>query len=365
VVSRCTFRTCSAWAIASWIFADAVSAGILSMDHSPTFKEPTKPVILDLGRLSGGANNSYATAISADGKWVVGSASHGNYSMVAFRWTLETGMVSLDQSFFARPDASADAVNCDGSVIVGSRDSERNSLARAFRWTREGGMVMLGVLPGSDRSAANAVSADGRVVVGNSGGAFRWTEQAGMVALPGRTMFGARAVSADGRMVFGDEMSADGIHLVRWDVDGHITRYPNPDGVSASFVTAVTPDGSIAVGEQHMKGAGPYDGAVRAVAWFSPTRIVQLGFFHGGNYSKATAVNSDGTVIVGVANSSTVFRWTPSRGMEALTDWIEKAGGDSPPPSYPISASGVSGDGLRVVGTLANRDAYVAIVPRH
>jgi uncharacterized membrane protein len=85
------------------------------------------------------------------------------------------------------------------------------------------------------------------------------------------------------------------------------------------------------VGEQQMKGVGAYDGAVRAVAWYSPTRVVQLGFFHGGNHSKATAINSDGTVIVGVANSSTVFRWTQSTGMEALTDWIKQAGGDSPP----------------------------------
>jgi probable HAF family extracellular repeat protein len=351
-----------AWAIAALIFAYAAWNGLLTMDRSPRFAEPTTPVILDLGRLSGG-NSSSAAAISADGKWVIGAANHGNYGQVAFRWTPATGMVCLDQSFFVRPDAYANAVNSDGSVIVGARDSERNGLVRAFRWTRESGFVMLGVLPGSDRSAAQAISADGRVVVGYSSGAFRWTQRTGMVALPGRTMFGATAVSADGRTVFGDEMDGDDIHVVRWDSDGHITRYPNPEGVSASFVRAVTPDGSIAVGEQQMKGVGAY-GPVRAVVWYSPTRIVQLGFYHGGNFSKATAVNRDGSVIVGVANSSTVFRWTQSTGMESLTDWIKKAGGDAPL-SSPVTATGVSGDGSRVVGVLANADPYVAIVPIH
>jgi len=165
-------------------------------------------VILDLGQLSEGAHSSYAAAISADGRLVVGSANHGNYGQVAFSWTPATGMVSLDQSFLVRHSAGASAVTADGSVVVGSWDVMSNGLDRAFRWTKQSGIVTLGVLPGSDRSSSEAVSADGRVVVGKSEGAFRWTESTGMVALPGRSMWGAKAVTADGRMVYGDEMGA-------------------------------------------------------------------------------------------------------------------------------------------------------------
>jgi probable HAF family extracellular repeat protein len=337
------------------------SATLPNMDHSATFKEPTTPVILDLGRLSGGGNSSYAAAISADGTVVVGSANHGNYGQVSFKWKPETGMVSLDQTFFVRHSAYATAVNYDGSVIVGAWDSAGNGVDRAFRWTKETGMF---TLPESNHSRANAVSRDGQVVVGLSGGgAFRWTERTGMVALPGRTLFGATAVSADGRVVYGDEEGADDVHVIRWDFDGSITRYPNPEGVSGSFVRAVTPDGSIAVGEQHVKTAGG-GLQMRAVAWYSPTKIVQLGFFRGGSYSKATAVNSDGTVIVGEADGATVFRWTQATGMESLTEWIEKAGGGLPSSSL-NSAQGVSGDGSKVVGALQNGNPYVAFGPAH
>ena len=74
----------------------------------------------------------------------------------------------------------ADAVSADGSVVVGTNyDEELNPYA--FRWTAAGGMVGLD-------GAANAVdvSADGSVIVGvkSGGGAFRWTESGGMTTLP-------------------------------------------------------------------------------------------------------------------------------------------------------------------------------------
>ena len=310
--------SCRSWnanALAVLFLTPAAIAAGVNMDHSPTFAEPTSPVVLDLGKLSGGSS-SYATAISADGRLVVGAANHGNYSQVAFAWTPATGMISLDQSFYRRAFGYATAVSSDGSVVVGDRDEVGSGLLRAFRWTQQGGFVSLGVLPGADRSSANAVSADGGVVVGLSHSAFRWTERKGMVALSGRTMFGAKAVSADGRMVFGDEMDDDATYLVRWDEHGTVTRFQNPQGVVASFPAAVTPDGSIVVGQQHTSTGGPRN-RVEAVVWYSPTKSVGLGFLHGGNYSKALAVNANGTVIVGVAgdgsnrNTDTTFRWTP------------------------------------------------------
>jgi uncharacterized membrane protein len=357
----------AACALALSLLEHAAFAGALNMDHSPTFSEPTSAVILDLGQLSGGAHSSYAAAISADGRLVVGSANHGNYGQVAFSWMPATGMVSLDQSFLVRHSAYATAVAADGSVVVGAWVMS-NGLDRAFRWTKQGGMVTLAVLPGSDRSAAEAVSADGRVVVGTSGGAFRWTESTGMVALPGRSMFGAKAVTADGRMVYGDEMGGDDIHVVRWDEDGTITQYPNPPGVTAAFPAAVTPDGSVLVGQQHTQTPDSRSPRVEAVLWYSPTERVPLGFLHGGNYSKAMAVNTDGTVIIGVAsdgsknNTGTAFRWTPTTGMQSLAEWVVSAGG-SAPASIPIEANGVSGDGSRVVGALRNGDPFVAVVP--
>jgi probable HAF family extracellular repeat protein len=88
---------------------------------------------------------------------------------------------------------------------------------RAFRWTAARGMQDLGTL-GGDRSWANGVSADGSVVVGGAKDAagqqraFRWTAARGMEDLnityahlltDGSKLYGANAISPDGRYIVG------------------------------------------------------------------------------------------------------------------------------------------------------------------
>ncbi len=118
----------------------------------------------------------------------------------------------------------ANAVSADGLVVVGKGASASGT--EAFRWTLGGGMVGLGDLPGgSFLSEAYGVSADGSVVVGNGSTsvgtrAFRWTSGGGMVGLgftPGGG-FGtaAYAVSADGSVVVGEGFDP-GISAVIWD----------------------------------------------------------------------------------------------------------------------------------------------------
>ncbi len=61
----------------------------------------------------------------------------------------------------------AQAVSADGSVVVGTGASAFGT--EAFRWTADDGMVGLGDLPGGGFfSAASGMSADGSTVVGNS-----------------------------------------------------------------------------------------------------------------------------------------------------------------------------------------------------
>ena len=73
-------------------------------------------------------------------------------------------------------------ISKDGLTVVGM------SGGQAFRWTADRGMVRLGYLPGGTVSEANAVSSDGRAVVGNGDSSsgyqpFLWTESGGMVGL--------------------------------------------------------------------------------------------------------------------------------------------------------------------------------------
>jgi probable HAF family extracellular repeat protein len=170
-----------------------------------------------LGTLAGYARSS-ANAVSGNGQVVIGYAYGSTHQ--AFRWTQATGMVGL--GFLPGGTAStAGGVNYDGSVIVGSGNSLTHPDAEAFRWTAATGMVGLGGLPGSTQTSASAVSADGSIVVGYSyasatgSNAFRWTQATGMQSLASMLTRGgvnlggwqlsiARAISADGRIIVGN-----------------------------------------------------------------------------------------------------------------------------------------------------------------
>ncbi|WP_181952576.1 hypothetical protein [Vulcaniibacterium gelatinicum] len=100
-----------------------------------------------------------------------------NFLLVALAFVLDSTlggsahagqMVSLGALPGGTNSFAAD-VSADGTVVVGSSDSEGEMVGTAFRWTVAEGMRSLGTLPGDDYSFADAVSADGRVVVGSSG----------------------------------------------------------------------------------------------------------------------------------------------------------------------------------------------------
>ena len=110
---------------------------------------------------------------------MVGSSSSGAGPQ-AFRWTASTGMVGLGDLPGGTFNSDARGVSADGSVVVGNA---RARSTRRSRWTAAGGMVPLGTLPGENASLGLAVSADGSVVVGGGGEAWRWTAADGMEPL--------------------------------------------------------------------------------------------------------------------------------------------------------------------------------------
>ncbi|PAP76483.1 lipase/acyltransferase domain-containing protein [Rubrivirga marina] len=181
---------------------------------------------------------SHAEAVSADGSVVVGfseverpgSMGSGQVETEqAFRWEggVMTGLGYLDgSSVGSGPQSTATGVSADGAVVVGFSLTTAlagcavNPCRQAFRW--EGGQMQgLGVLgSGSESfSYAQAVSADGRVVVGKSssssalyGEAVRWEggQMRGLGVLPGDVESIALAVSADGSLIVGESVSLEG-----------------------------------------------------------------------------------------------------------------------------------------------------------
>ncbi|HEX6962932.1 MAG TPA: hypothetical protein VF175_13765 [Lacipirellula sp.] len=256
-----------------------------------------------LGDLVGGTGSSYATGVAADGAIVTGAADSpgGTLSFLeAFRWTLtnpgagQGTMVGLGDLPGGDNYSAGAAISHDGSAIVGGASSAAShgggagfSLSfEAFRWTQPAGMVPLGDLPGGGYySFANAVSADGSVIVGASTStasgvsdleAFRWTAGGGMVGLGdlpgGRFDSFATGISANGSIVVGASAVAIG--------DGGVDVY-------APFIW------DAASGMRDLR-----------------TVFAQLGLILPQlNMTNATAVSDDGRTITGFGKS--IFR-TPA-----------------------------------------------------
>jgi probable HAF family extracellular repeat protein len=313
-----------------------------------------------LGNLGGDlglGKTSRAMAVSADGVAVVGeSPATAGLGITpgdeAFLWMRPGPMQNLGvlskEAFFS----SATAVSLEGRVVVGkSRTPEGD---RAFRWTRQQGMASLGTLPGHTQSTAHGVSGDGTIVVGESSldleMAFRWSADSGMIALGdlpgGEKRSVALAISHDGTTIVGFGIGQRGREAFRWTGGAMQPLGDLTGGDYVSTALAVSVDGNVVVGE-----------SASAEGWeaFRWTRdgMTGLGDLSGGSFhSAAFGVSADGDRIVGLATSedgSDAFLWTPQTDMQSLTRLLQQQG--LAQGWRLLYARGISGDGSVIVGT--------------
>jgi probable HAF family extracellular repeat protein len=322
-----------------------------------------------LGRLPGDGTDS-AADVSADGSVVVGF--HGGsvgigYDLrgAAFRWTSDGGTVYLGYlpSPSGRFSSFATAVSADGSIVAGLSGGYVAAVgSEAFRWTSAGGMIGLGDLPGgSAGSQATGVSADGSVVVGSSytadgQEAFRWTSDSSMVGLgdlPGGDISShATGVSADGSVVVGRSTSTDGQQAFRWtNADGMIGLGDLPGGEFRSAAGGASVDGSVIVGS-----SSSTDGQ-QAFRWTIADGMVGLGDLAGGDFnSMASGVCADGSQVVGWGTSAIgqeAFVWNAAYGMRSISDLLTSLDVDLT--GWTLNAAtAISADGTTIVGQAIN-----------
>ncbi len=232
----------------------------------------------------------------------------------------------------------AHAVSANGLVVVGYGSSPN----RALRWTEQGTSVQaLGTLDAGTYSFAFATNADGSVVVGRANDAMgisqaiRWTEADGMLSVGAGAAYG---VSADGTVV-----AASGAgQAFQWTPAGGVLNLGFFYNGTTSRANAISSDGSVIVGE-----ADSLVFTREAFRWEEESGLIGLGALAEGTYSYATATSADGLTIVGAGDSPThlqpleeaAFRWTDSDGMTELPIVAE-----FPNPQ-------VNADGSVVVGT--------------
>lgn len=260
--------------------------------------------------------NSTASAISADGGTMVGSLYRVDPFGTTTDW--QAARASRAEGLFfgglgylpggSSPSSGANAVSADGAVIVGVSTSA-NSDQEGFRWTIATGMTGLGFLPGGTSSAASFVSDDGQVIVGSAGfawdpsrrAAFRWTEALGLTDLgflPGAVVTMAQAISRDGRFVVGQS----GIEAFRWSEAAGMMGLGHLLGDQTSSAIAVADGGAVILGRSFFA-----DGHTEPFVWTEADGLRSLRDLlaasgvdiSGWQNLQAAALSSDGTTIVG------------------------------------------------------------------
>jgi len=234
------------------------------------------------------------------------------------------------------PYFRADAVSADGKVVVGNRDGE------IWRWTAASGRTeCIGKSPDYRVVEVNGVSADGSVVVGQ---------------LFGRLSKARREVTADGHVIIYEPAN----EAFRWTAaGGFVTLGHFRKDHPSSSARAVSGDGSVVVGLSSSDKPG---GAFR---WTAAGGMVNLGVPPGGyDSSYAFGVSSDGSTVVGRINSSSdcqAFRWSSASGMVCLGKLPSKKTADGSVEARSLSrtrgscAYGITADGSVVVGLSENQ----------
>lgn len=344
---------------------------------------PSEPKFIPLGDLPGGMFTSSARAVTPDGTVAVG-AGWSAVPRQPIRWTSAEGMTNLGKGLDLS-DARANAVSADGAVIVGEavfssieyvdgvpHPTETRS---AFRWTQTNGLVRLDAPGKGGSSSAEAVTADGQVIVGSfeprgpgSATAGTWTAATGWVALNGPypkedsdddAQTWAHGVSSDGSVIVGmwadpDITSDDGKPVpraFRWTkADGIKLLEPFPGGRHPSDAFAVSADGTTIIGTASTAD-GTFDEAFR---WTAKDGAAGLGDLPGGQAtSRAFGVSGDGSIIVGVGytdKNDEAFIWGSVHGMRNLREVFAGAGVSDMEDWHFITAYGISPNGRFIVG---------------
>ncbi len=334
-----------------------ISSISLSQETNVT---PGKASFQGLGDLPGGEFSSSAQGLSADGKVIVGFGATSS-GEEAFRWTEETGLVILgnlpDKSF---KKSWANKVSADGNVIVGYGDpvGQGWNTYKGFVWTSSEGMREIGPLDTSKRSMAFCVSGDGTIIAGDGGpAAFKWTKESQttqMGVLPGRTHSRIIGMSANGKVMIGQSYS-----LPAWDdedgfimkEDGTMQSLASLTGGKYCMVLCMSPDGSAIAGTTHTS-------SFPAFFWTNEKGFVNIGHLPERNTTHPGDMTPFGKIIVGGSFSGpddgNAFIWDGIQGMRNLQTVLEKEYGLDLTGWKLQNATGITPDGNVIVGTGIN-----------
>ena len=180
---------------------------------------PPVPGAVACNQSSAGPSYTHAYDISGDGSTVVGlsygTQGCGTSTIRGFKWTAAGGTVALPKFDAPSRASRANAVNYDGSVIVGWDDSNSGQ-RRGVQW-RNGAPSLI---RRNNLSVGEAldVSADGQYIVGQSNSSatnsndWLWSQSSGVQllgALPGQDSGLTGALNDDASVITGQSLDFD------------------------------------------------------------------------------------------------------------------------------------------------------------
>jgi probable HAF family extracellular repeat protein len=175
-------------------------------------------------------------------------------------------------------------------------------------------------------------------------------------------------VSTDGSVAVGSSYTASWAleQAFRWTQAGGMVGLGFLPGGSASFATAVSPDGSVVVGTSSSYAGYP------AFRWTQGTGMVNIGNLPGRQTTHPLDVSAEGSAIVGGSLTDPThggaFIWDSIHGMRDLQSVLQTDHGlDLTGWSLQV-ASGISSDGKVIVGWGVNpsgqQEAFRAVLEK-
>lgn len=295
-----------------------------------------------------GPANGQLTSISENGR-----IATGILGQAAWRWAQDRGdslivdaTGSQGMSRWAQPIAGS-ALDADGNEVAAVFYSNSNLV----------GPVLVGGFPGAGGMDGTLSSAydvsDNGIAVGlaydenNHAVAFRWTQATGIARLPVNrpdNYSRANAISADGSVIVGWNDQDNGYRSAVIWVDGEAIDLVDADGEPVGEALAVTPDGVVVVGSGHGQ---------EAWRWTAETGVQPIGFVGMMGLAYGFGVSNDGNVVVGASgfgfNREAVV-WTPDTGMVTLASYLADNDVEVPAGWALMTATAVSGDGKTIAG---------------
>ena len=331
------------WLVNAGLLCLLPSLCLSAMAATATFQTISDPVT--------GTWSNYA--LSGDG-----TVMAANYGGEIYRWTAEDGFKYLGTG---DPYDSSIGISRDGSTVI-SGHLPLKGVSRPALWNASG-MVDLGhprngcTKIGNSWGSGYGVSGNGRVAVGlawtsTAAEGFEWTAKTGNLSLghpPGNHSSRASAISANARTIVGFWEDPTGPRRpVRW-VGGKHDLFLG--SATLGEATAVNSDGTQIVGQA-------YNTSANGVAFFYSDKggLHSIGTIKhtATDQSFANGISDDGRVVgwsgdpfgAGIA----AFSWTSQSGIKNLATVLRNLGAKIPAGTTLTTALSISADGSTIAG---------------